>query len=148
MGHDMGAFAYLVHLERLNKVVTSSSVTFDDIPAEMPFLTGRPDHWTSPAPGVDDAAHEEQGRIEEVGPNDIGDIGPSSLMAGTSPEDPRLKAIVARQSKEQNCSFAQLDSPEKEEYNTALSKWVDARAIFVADFNRPRRWLHPAMHQE
>ncbi len=78
------------YLERLNKVVTSSAITFDDIPAEMPFLTGRPDHWVSPAPGIDDAALEEQGRMEEVGSNDIGGIGPSCLMAGTSPEDPAM----------------------------------------------------------
>ncbi len=49
VGHAMGASAYLIHLPRLNKTVTSSAVTFDDIPTEEPFLTGRPDPWISPA---------------------------------------------------------------------------------------------------
>ncbi len=79
---------YLVHLERLYKVVTLSAITFDDIPAEMPFLTGRSDHWMSPAPGIDDAALEEQGRVEKVGSNDIGDIGPSSFNGRDIPQRP------------------------------------------------------------
>ncbi len=57
VGHASGAAAYIVHLIRLNKIVTSSAVTFDDIPATTPFLSQRPDHWESPAPGIDDAAH-------------------------------------------------------------------------------------------
>ncbi len=52
----MGASAYLIYLPRMNKVITSSAVIFDDIPTEVPFLSDRPDHWISPAPGVDDAA--------------------------------------------------------------------------------------------
>ncbi len=57
--------------------MTSSAVVFDDIPAEEPFLTRRPDHWVSPAPGIDDAAHEEQEAIEERRANDYGGVGPS-----------------------------------------------------------------------
>ncbi len=57
VGHTMGASAYLVYLPRLKKIVTSSAVVCDDIPAEIPFLSERPEHWTSPAPGFDDAAH-------------------------------------------------------------------------------------------
>ncbi len=55
VGHAMGASAYLVYLLCLMKVITSSAVICDDIPAETPFLSDRPDHWTSPAPGHDDA---------------------------------------------------------------------------------------------
>ncbi|MCP4088495.1 MAG: transposase family protein [Gammaproteobacteria bacterium] len=65
VGHASGASAYVVHLDRLGKVVTSSAVTFDDIPATVPFLSRRPDHWESPVPGVDDASHLE-GEIESV----------------------------------------------------------------------------------
>ncbi len=48
-------------------------VTCDDIPEEKPFLTGRPDHWTSPVPGTDDAAPviEEQIAMEERDANSI-----------------------------------------------------------------------------
>ncbi len=77
IGHAMDASVYIVHLPRLNKNVTSSAVVFDDIPAEEPFLTRRPDHWVSPAPGIDDAAHEEQEAIEERRANDYGGVGPS-----------------------------------------------------------------------
>eukprot|EP01084_Bolivina_argentea_P010286 19150_1 len=55
IGHDMGASAYVVHLPKLKKVVTSSAVVFDDIPTETPFMSGRPEYWMSPAPGIDDA---------------------------------------------------------------------------------------------
>ncbi len=67
IGHAMGASAYLVHLERLNKVVTLSAVVFNDIRTEIPFMAGRPEHWTSPGPGIDDAAPiiEEETAIEE-----------------------------------------------------------------------------------
>ncbi len=58
VGHDMGTAAYVVHLSRLKRVVTSSAVAFDDIPTERSFMTGRPEHWTSPAPGIDDAASD------------------------------------------------------------------------------------------
>ncbi|MCP3662365.1 MAG: hypothetical protein GY696_07695, partial [Gammaproteobacteria bacterium] len=58
VGHDMGTAAYVVHLPRLKRVVTSSAVAFDDIPTERSFMTGRPEHWTSPAPGIDDAASD------------------------------------------------------------------------------------------
>ncbi len=51
----MGASAYVVRLPRLKKVVTSSAVVFDDIPTETPFMSGRPEYWMSPAPGIDDA---------------------------------------------------------------------------------------------
>ncbi len=61
VGHASGAAAYMVHLPRLDKVVTSSAVNFDDIPASVPFLSQRPDHWESPTPGVDDASHLEEG---------------------------------------------------------------------------------------
>ncbi len=56
IGYDMGVSAYVVELPRLKKVVTSSVVAFDDIPTEIPFMSGRPEYWMSPAPGIDDAA--------------------------------------------------------------------------------------------
>ncbi len=56
VSHSSGAAAYMVYLEQLKKVVTSSAVSFDDIPREISFLANRPDHWVSPAPGIDDAA--------------------------------------------------------------------------------------------
>ncbi len=59
VGHAMGASAYLIYLPKMNKVVTSSAVVFNEIPTEIPFMSGRPEHWTSPAPGIDDAAPVE-----------------------------------------------------------------------------------------
>ncbi len=56
VGHDMGASAYIVYLPKMNRIVTSSAVVFDEFPTETPFLTKRPEHWTSLTPGVDDAA--------------------------------------------------------------------------------------------
>ncbi len=56
VGHSSGAAAYIVYLEQLKKVVTYSAVSFNDIPREISFLANRPDHWISPAPGIDDAA--------------------------------------------------------------------------------------------
>ncbi len=56
VGHNMGISAYDVFLPRINKVVTSSAVVFDEFPVEVPFQSDRPAHWTSPAFGVDDAA--------------------------------------------------------------------------------------------
>ncbi len=66
VGHDMGASAYIVYLPRMNRVVTSSAVVFEEFPIETPFLTERPEHWTSPAPGVDDAAPIVE---EEIAPD-------------------------------------------------------------------------------
>ncbi len=64
--HTSGAAAYVVYLQGLKRTVTSSAVTFDDIPREIPFLTGHPDHWTSPVPGVDDTTSviEEETAME------------------------------------------------------------------------------------
>ncbi len=56
VGHNMGAFAYVVHLPRMNRVDTSSAVVFDEFTTETPFLTKQPEHSTLPAPGVNDAA--------------------------------------------------------------------------------------------
>ncbi len=67
VGHTSGEAAYIVYFQGLKKTVTSSAITFDDIPRETPFMTGRPDHWTSPGPGIDDAAPviEEEMAMEE-----------------------------------------------------------------------------------
>ncbi len=54
VGRASGAAAYIVHLSRIDKIVISSAVTFVDIPSTTPFLSQRPDHWESPATGVDD----------------------------------------------------------------------------------------------
>ncbi|MCP3668360.1 MAG: hypothetical protein GY696_38725, partial [Gammaproteobacteria bacterium] len=60
--------------------------------AEEPFLAGRPDHWISPTPGIDDAVHEEQGISEEVEPNvDHGGIGPS-IYDGRDIPRPRMNS--------------------------------------------------------
>ncbi len=70
----MGASAYVVHLPRLNKIVTSSAVAFDDIPSEVPFLVDRPDHWISPAQGIDDAISvAETEMVADVPNNEVQD---------------------------------------------------------------------------
>ncbi len=74
LGHAMGASAYVVHLPRLNKIVTSSAVAFDDIPSEVPFLVDRPDHWISPAHGIDDAISvAETEMVADVPNNEVQD---------------------------------------------------------------------------
>ncbi len=36
--------------------IAASTTYIGKIPSDIPFLADRPDHWTSPAPGIDDAA--------------------------------------------------------------------------------------------
>jgi len=42
----------------------------------------------------------------------------------------RLKKVVEAQAKEGNTSFAAVDTPEREAYNSALSQWLGAKSSF------------------
>jgi len=42
----------------------------------------------------------------------------------------RLKQVVEAQAKEKSISFAAVDSPEREAYNSALSQWLEAKSSF------------------
>ncbi len=92
VGHAMGASAYIIHLPRMNKVVTSSTVVFDEIPTEIPFLTERPAHWTSPAPGVDDAAPvvAEEFSLEMADNNSLGQPRNSAFDGRDIPRPPAI----------------------------------------------------------
>ncbi len=78
----------------MNKTVTSSAVVFDNIPVEEPFLTGRPDHWISPAPRIDDVGHEENETSEEIEPNDDTESGSSCFDGRDIPRTQRGRSFV------------------------------------------------------
>ncbi len=80
----------MIHLLRLNKTVTLSAVIFNDIPAEEPFLAGRPDRWVSLAPEIDDAVYKERERTEEMELNDDGGIEPSSFDVRDIPRPQKM----------------------------------------------------------